>query len=184
MTTGEFWSLIDAAAPHTDVDDRIRAVMSQLEGMPDELLAGFRDRLYESLSTLGTDGVYAAGALVSGRVFDELRFESFRALLITKGRDTFDAMIADPDSAALVPWTEQEQELDFETEMLLYAAAFAFQAHHGEDADLDESIPPTVIPTVEIDFEFPGMEALRDRFPKLWPKRRAMIEPKPLDSGA
>lgn len=178
MTIDGFWSILDATASFADVDDRIRAVISQLEGSDDADLASFRDRLQECLVRSCSPGVYAVGVLITGRSFDEANFESFRLLLMLKGRLTFDAVIANPDSIADVDFTQQEKELDFAADMLLYAAQFAFQERHGEDADLDELIPPAIFEDTFVTFEFTNSDTIREQFPRTWPLRRAMVPPK------
>lgn len=165
---------------YEDLDDRVRAIMAHLDDLPDADLADFRDRVSEAVAALAVPDLYTAAILLTGRTFDEERFAAFRTGLLLKGRRCWENAAADPDRLAAYDFTQQEKELDFDADMLHYAPYFVYQHRHGEQADLDEAYPPrresagTALPEPEsLD-----LEALRRRFPQLWPKRRAMIEPR------
>lgn len=182
MTQDEFWRRVDAAvAVYEDPDDRIRALTVQLADSSDEEIAGFRDQLQACLAQAARSDIYAGGVLLTGRTFDEERFEAFRCLLILKGRQPYEAVLRNPDAMADIPFTQAEKELDFAADMLLYAPQFAYQDQHGEDADLDDAHPPVTIEVAPVSFEY-DKELLMREFPRLWPQRRAMVEPKAMEN--
>lgn len=181
MQQEEFWRRVDAAASvYDDLDDRIRALTVQLGDSPDQEIAGFRDQLQACLAQAARSDIYAAGVLLTGRTFDEERFEAFTCMLILKGRQSYEAVLHNPDAMADLDFTQSEKELDFEPDMLLYAPDFAYQDRHGEDADLDAAHPAATIEVAPITFRF-DKDTLMREFPRLWPKRRAMVEPKAMD---
>ena len=183
MTLQAFWDIFDAASDTPDVDDRIRAVMSQLEGMEGEELAGFRDQVRSELLRASTPILYAAGVLLTGRALDTAdRWEAFRCLLLLRGRKFFENVVDNPDRFADYEFTQQEKELDFDSQMLLYAPNFAYQEKYGEEADLDDAFPSSQ-PEDASDPEFSiDIEELPRIFPSFWLKRRAMIPPRESDS--
>jgi hypothetical protein len=178
MTDQQFWDILNPVAAIEDVDDRIRAVISQLNGMPDDLLAGFRNQLYRKLHQLCTADLYGAGVLLTGRKFDDEYFELFRCLILLKSQQCFEAAQTCADGLARFTFSEQEKELAFEGEMLLFSAHFAYQERHDYDTDLDEVFPPQDYPDLEIQFQFQSTEKMREQYPQLWPLRRAMVPPK------
>lgn len=178
-----FWRRVDAAAhAFEDPDDRIRALTEDLlNADTDEDIVGFRDVLQACLAQATHRDLYAAGVLLTGRTFDDERFEAFRCLLILKGRAVFEAAVRNPDTLGDVPFTQQEKELDFAAEMLLFAPDFAFRERHGEDAEIEDQYPSATIEVAPIDFTY-DKERLKQQFPRLWPMRRAMVEPKAMES--
>jgi hypothetical protein len=178
MQTHEFWNLVEAVLAYEDLDDRVRGIAAQLEGMTEEELAGFRDQLDQQIRAGWRRELYAAGVLLTGRTFDdEERFQHFLCGLILRGRALYKAVLAEPDALATYDFTQQEKELDYDAGMLFYAPQWAYQERRGEEADLDTDFPPPAAELPEIDFAF-DMEELRRMFPRLWLKRRAMVEPR------
>ena len=92
-------------------------------------------------------------------------FEYFRNWLILQGRETFDAVLADPDSLADVVSDEFVDEEDVSCEELSYAPAEAYEAVTGEEMPEHRDVPEE--PELGEEFDFDEEEVMRQRYPRL-----------------
>lgn len=109
MDTDTFWSLIDRsrAGHEDDVYAQERALSALLRGMPREELIAF-DRLYQQqLARAYRWDVWGAGYVLAGGMSDD-SFSDFCDWLVSRGRETFEQVLADPDSLADVPGAEPD----------------------------------------------------------------------------
>lgn len=178
MDTVEFWNLIEASARHSrDPDERADWLTDELAGRSAPEIVGFEEVLDELSSVAMTWQMWAAADRLKNGCSDD-GFTDFRAWLVGLGRDTFQAVVAEPDALAEVPevmrlagrdrrdWTEAEWP---SWESLEGVASQAYQRQTGvgqEDfEDLVREYEGDVLTDEEWDFE-DAHEAAR-RLPRL-----------------
>jgi hypothetical protein len=156
MTTTEFWKIIEKSKRGTDSSDE------QAEKLQD-LLSKLAPAEIVSFENIFTDFRYAANRwdlwgvayLLCGGCGDD-SFDYFRAWLIGRGQKYYEDAMKDPESVA-----RKVTEDDFpEAELLMYAAAKAYEEKTGQD------LPPR---TVKHPKEPAGVEWTEEDLPKLFP---------------
>jgi hypothetical protein len=104
MDLNAFWALLDRSASQTaDQDARLEWLTSALASMPAAQVAGFAVRLDEVRRRVDTWQHWQAADLICGGLCSDDGFFYFQAWLVGLGRETFEAVAADPDALADVP---------------------------------------------------------------------------------
>jgi hypothetical protein len=107
--------------------------------------------------------LWAAAYVINGGCSDD-GFEYFRAWLISRGSDTFEKALADPDSLASLRGLEPDE---CELESLLYVAAEAYE--EAAESELPESKVKRPSKPAGKRWSEEG-DDLAKRVPKLWKK--------------
>ncbi len=161
MTLDDFWNLISTTISAEALEEAdLSKLESALAAMSAEEIAAFDD----NVSKLCTDSygwpIWGAAYIINGGCSDD-GFDYFRGWLIGKGREVFEAAMADPDS--LVDYVEDEVEC----EDLLSVAWQAYKDKTGKDR-----LPPTPHrnPTLEDSWDFDDETEMRKRYPRLCEK--------------
>lgn len=133
MDETTFWSLLDAARkasrgiPEVQVEDLER----RLRALPPDDIVDF-DRRFRGLLARAYDWrLWGAAYVVGGGCSDD-GFEYFRGWLISRGRDAYEAALADPESLADVV---TDADGDAQVEGFAYAASRAWEAATGKGPD-------------------------------------------------
>jgi Protein of unknown function (DUF4240) len=131
----EFWALIDRSRD-AQIDQE-EALTMLLHGRTSDELQQFHRFFDEQMARAYRWDVWGAGYVLNGGMGDD-SFADFCCWLIGRGRDTFEQVLADPDSLADVPGAEPEKT---EAEGLWGAAMEAHEDTHGTELPLAEASP-------------------------------------------
>jgi hypothetical protein len=145
MNRVEFWSLLDAARRHSGSTKGVPGwLISYLARQSVEEIVGFRDH-FRQLSDEAFDGrMWVAVALLRGGCSDDC-FDYFRNWLIAKGRETYEAVLRDPDRLADIDTTDGDHGGPALEGMGAVAASAYCEKARDDTAELtDRFIPPTL----------------------------------------
>jgi uncharacterized protein DUF4240 len=133
MDETKFWNIIESAGRDVNgnVDLIAKAVGVRLIKETPAEIQEFDRFLCEKLDAAYSHELWGAAYLIRGGCSDD-GFEYFRAWLISRGRISFEAAVADPDSLAAVV-TPDPDPLQFECEALLYTAWRAYKEVAGTE---------------------------------------------------
>lgn len=104
-----FWKIVasgvagPATHPETDWPMRIEALRTALERLTDADLVALTQRLRAAVEGAASWDLWAAGWLIFGGMSDDA-FRDFRMWLVTRGREVYERVLADPDSLAELKW--------------------------------------------------------------------------------
>lgn len=163
MDQAKFWNLVDQSrtAADGDPEEQLEHLREQLLALePDEIVA-FDKRLSEHHMQAYDWGLWGAAYLIGGGCSDD-GFADFRGWLISRGKQAYDAALADPDSLAKIV---KEHDGECQVEGYQYVASQAWEEKTGRDSDEfpRHDIPARREPAGE-SWEEDELEA---RFPKL-----------------
>jgi hypothetical protein len=138
MPADQFWQII-ASAAKADHDpevhmEALRAALRELS--LDEVIA-FEVAFRSYLNRAYTWDLWGAAFVIHGRCSDD-GFEYFRRWLVTRGREAYEAALADPDSLADLDARPGEAGV-WEHEAIYYVAGEVFEEKGGEDDVRDYS---------------------------------------------
>jgi len=127
MTTDQFWKLIDSAREEdADPESVAAAVKSRLEKLGAEEVLGFEWELTKRHAETYRWDLWAIAYIVNGGCSDD-GFDYFRGWLIAKGRNYFEAALANPVRAA----DDAEPDAN-ECEDMLSVAASVYKSKTGK----------------------------------------------------
>ncbi|HET6249660.1 MAG TPA: DUF4240 domain-containing protein [Tepidisphaeraceae bacterium] len=131
MDDSTFWNIIETAARAAggDADATTDGVRVRLTHLQPGEIESFQTILGKMLNLAYSYPLWGAAYLINGGCSDD-GFEYFRCWLITRGRETFEAALAEPDSLAGVV-TPDEEDSEHECESLLYVARRAYETVAG-----------------------------------------------------
>lgn len=177
MDAIEFWNLIEASARHSrDSKERAEWLVTQLVARPVEEIVGFEQVLDQQTNAAMSWLMWGAADRIMGWCSDD-SFIDFRAWLVGLGRNTFQAVVADPDALAQVPeirrlagryhgaWAQEEWPA---WEPLEYVASHAYRRLTG-DKDGFYGLVPRVEGEILTDerWDFRDTREATRRLPKL-----------------
>jgi Protein of unknown function (DUF4240) len=179
VDTNAFWDLVAdtraqavAANPESVVAEHVATMTAALEMLPDDEVRGFYRELRAVRARANSWDLWAAAYVALGGASDD-SFLDFRNWLISHGRETYERVLADPDSVADLAWDEEENDFGA-AELWAYAAVEVLEergfdeddVETGEEEDLDDEFgEPTGEPFPEDDDEW-----FAARLPRLWAK--------------
>ena len=101
MTIDEFWSLIEKIDRDAggDMDRKCELLTDELRKLPPAEVKAFSEHFDDCEDRAYTWELWAAAYIVGGGCSDDT-FSDFRATLISKGRDTFERILANPEALA------------------------------------------------------------------------------------
>ena len=165
MDKDQFWGIVGRAleAEPTDVEERGEIVTDELCDLGVEQVIGY-DRMYaeKAIDLYNWDMVMAATLLLGE--LDSQRFDDVRAWVMSRGRATFKAVRAEPDSLAEFVGEGRNPDGTFEAPTFRRAASVAYDEMEGHA--IPEAFPPPAEPLGEPWDD--SDEQLRDRLPRLY----------------
>jgi hypothetical protein len=168
MSDDKFWALIEGTVPYESNPDRqLESLAAALNELPPEEIEAFEAAFWRQMNRAYTWDLWGAAYVVHGGASDD-GFEYFRRWLISKGRDVFERVLANPDDLAdhLVP--DVEGVLEFEE--FAYVAGDVWSRRTGKSVDeFATGISRWTTNTDPQGTPFEEHEAfLSSRYPKLW----------------
>jgi Protein of unknown function (DUF4240) len=162
-----FWELVEAAAVADDVDCEPRAdrLTAMLEQLPPEEIVSFDQHFWLRLAEPYRWDLWGLAYQLNGGCSDD-GFVYFRCWLLARGRATWKAALADPDSLMDYPvayWSGS----DLECEPMLYAAMHAYHARAEAELPDDSQLVQPAEPLGE-QWDFEDDEEVRRRVPRTW----------------
>lgn len=160
MKVEEFWTLVDAAADHARTHDvpAAEALRGRLEPLRTGAVRKFHRHAETFAARAGASDLWAAALLLPGGGSDD-GFLDLCTWLVSQGRVTYEAVLADPDRLADV------EDLDDQLEDAEEWAYVAEEVLDERDADLGDEPDPEPDPGPLTEEQ---VAALPARFPKLW----------------
>lgn len=114
MDDERFWAIVDRTAVHeADTDLQTEALRQELEALTAEDVVAFSNTLQRHLARAYRWDLWAVGYIVEGGLSDD-GFEYFRRWLLSKGRVTFEHVLAHPDDLADLLADGTEGHLEYE----------------------------------------------------------------------
>lgn len=180
METEEFWRLVDdtRAEARGDAAAQAEALVERLSALPQADVISFDATLRTLVAKAYSWDLWGAGFVAAGGLSDDC-FLDFRTWLVSRGRSTYDAVVAQPDALADVEGLDDPAEQFADAEPIGYAADEAYEritgdtlpegddeddiVDAGEDADQPTAPGPTGAPWDEDD-----EDALAERYPRCW----------------
>jgi hypothetical protein len=181
MDREQFWALIEAAKAASGGDCKRQAaqlVAALRQRSPDDILAYHRVELELMAESYRWD-LWGAAYLINGGCSDD-GFDYFRGWLLTQGRATWEAAVADPDSLAAHPQVRARSRQEawagsLWCERVLGAAYDAYQAVTGQEFTVEVAAETPLDAankdgefSMGEDFDFEDAEEMRQRYPRLW----------------
>jgi hypothetical protein len=148
MQIDAFWTLIHDSLNHSPGRSAREGYLHErLISLPAEEIAGFQAHLINARQRADSWDLWGAVVRINGGICSDDGFEDFRNWLVGRGRDTFERVVAAPDTLAELPeirhlagrpreeWTGEELA---EWEGLSYLAGHAYAEVIGLDEDADD----------------------------------------------
>lgn len=170
MPDDKFWNIIATITePHINPDSRTETLRAELNELSLEGVISFEVAFRRFLNKAYTWDLWGAAYVIHGGCSDD-GFEYFRRWLVSRGREVYEASLADPDSLARIELQPTGPDGVWEFEEIYYVALEVFEAKGGEGDVRDHSEPEAGLvgpgPSGE---PFAEDEAhLKQRYPKLW----------------
>jgi hypothetical protein len=171
MQAGRFWELIGRTVRHeADQDRQLEALRQVLSDLTAAEIEAFERAFHEQQRRAYSWDLWGAAYVMNGGASDD-GFEYFQRWLISKGRDVFEAAIADPDSLATLIASDSTGEYEFEG--FAHIAGSIWREKTGIDplTDAQGRFPYTGAPPASkpsgVPFE-EDADHLAKRYPKLW----------------
>lgn len=161
MTIDQFWSIIEEVhrSSPDDMDEKCDSLRDRLGKLSPEEMRSFREH-FDACDARAYDwGLWGAAYVIHGGCSDDA-FSDFRSSLISRGRETFEQALADPDSLAEAGLTEE----DACYEGYAYAVTEAEEAVLGS---VEERKTPFPDEPSGLEWSEEDDAALKARYPKL-----------------
>jgi hypothetical protein len=176
MPAEEFWRIIERAAESAqDPHAHVEALRTALCELTVEEITSFEAAFRKYLNMAYTWDLWGAAFVIHFGCDDD-GFEYFRRWLVSRGRDIYEAALANPDSLAQLDAQRGSDGVWWEFEEIYYVALNVFEDKGGE-GDVLERIEPEAGfwggrgPSGEPFAQDEG--TLAQRYPKLWLRFRA-----------
>src|ERR1700679_206529 len=161
MDEQAFWYIIASSLEDGGtIEEQVASLKQLLIAMPDEDLIAFQEMIDHMMMQAYRWGLWGAAHIMMGGCSDEM-FEHFRAGLIMKGKDIYEAAVVEPDTLAEVG------DID-ECEDLLYLACEVYEDRNDDGAIYDRFHEESK-PTPDGDaFDEHDTRYLKQEYPRLW----------------
>lgn len=168
MNQDQFWALITnaKATAQPNADSIAEAATAILARLPAQEIAQAAQPFWDLMSKSYRTDLWAAAYLINGGASDD-GFDYFRGWLISRGQDTFNQAVSDPDSLANHPAVQAAAQNgeDLDGEPML---SIAWSAYHQKTGD---QLPPGSFtinyPPLTHDWDFEDKEEMTRRLPQL-----------------
>src|SRR5690606_12853514 len=152
------WAIIERARQeNTEPEEIVEELLAILRKSSSDQIEAFERGRCRLMERSYTWTLWGAAYLINGGCSDD-GFDYFRGWLLTRGREAFEAALADPDSLV-----EIAQE-DVECSEILYVAYQAYEEVTGSEVE-----------GVQMDYsdlgegwDFDDAEPMKRRYPRLW----------------
>jgi hypothetical protein len=130
MDDAQFWEIIESGGRGAlnDPDKQLAAVNKRLLKLTPQEVLGFNQAFNQKLADAYTWDLWGAAYLINGGCSDD-GFYYFRAWLISRGRESYEAAVKNPDT--LAGQTDPDED-DYEFEALWYAGQTAYEELTGQ----------------------------------------------------
>jgi len=176
MPSEEFWRIIGRAAESAhDPAAQVNALRTALRELSVEEIVSFEVAFRRYLNQAYTWNLWGAAYVVHGGCSDD-GFEYFRRWLVSRGRDIYEAALADPDGLALLdPQPGPDDVWEFEEIYYVATDVFSEKGGHGDVRDQSEREAGLGGPQPSGEPFSEDEEHLARRYPNLW--RRFGVKP-------
>jgi hypothetical protein len=178
VDTNSFWELVAdtraealEAEPASVVEEHVGTLTAALEELSDDEVRAFHRELRAVRAHANRWDLWAAAYVALGGASDD-SFLDFRNWLISLGRETYERVLADPDSVADLSWDEEENDFGAAEEWasapleVLEERGFDEEELDPDEDEVDDEFgDPTGEPFPEDDDEW-----FAARLPRLWAK--------------
>ncbi|AMR31372.1 hypothetical protein A0256_08005 [Mucilaginibacter sp. PAMC 26640] len=175
MDDAEFWKIIDFAfkVAGEDQEKEQKIITEKLSMYTAEQIIAYELIFSKKLIEANDFKMIAAARIIDGSVTDD-GFLYFRCWLVSRGKNTFEGAMKNPDYLAQV--TDRGVVADFES--MLYVSTEAYKTKTGKKEE-DDSFPRNVAYKTGLNYEMGGQptagedwkeEDLPKLYPKLWKK--------------
>lgn len=156
MTITEFWKIVEKSMQGIEsADEQAEKLEEVLSKLPPEEIVSFENIFTDFLYASYRWDLWGVAYILCGGCGDD-SFDYFRAWLIGRGQKFYEDAMKNPESIA-----EKVTEDDFpEAELLMYAAAKAYEGKTGQD------LPPRSIKSPK---EPAGKKWTEEELPRLFP---------------
>jgi hypothetical protein len=173
VTTDEFWNLVDRArgqATDGDADMIGENLVGVLSTLPDADILGAGRILDGLMSQAMLVDLWAAAYAIGGGCSDD-GFEDFRGWLVSRGREVFERVVADPDALADLPEVHVaiNRGDHLSGESTVFAAWRAWEQRTGEECppEPDADVVADQGKALVFDYDFDDRTAVSARLPRL-----------------
>ncbi|MBT2688793.1 DUF4240 domain-containing protein [Bacillus sp. ISL-47] len=174
MTEMLFWEMLETSRRKgEDPEEQLEWLINVLSRRPVKDIVMFDYWFNQNYNKSYTSNLWAAAYIIMGGCSDDC-FDYFRAWLLYQGKETYEAIMKDPEE--IIPCLrglEEEEDMP-QLEELLYVASMAYEEKTGFDEDqyyhLYEKLSGDsyVLPDIELDWDEDDEQGLREKYPKLW----------------
>lgn len=170
MPDDRFWQIIEhKLGPDIDPAARLGTLYTLLRDLSLKEIIAFEVTFRRLLNEAYSWDLWGAAYVIHGGSSDD-GFEYFRRWLVSRGRDAYEAALADPDSLADLPLEPTGPFGVWEFEAYYYVAVEVFEEKGGEGDVRDHSETeaglgmdgPSGVPFEDDE------DHLRERYPRLW----------------
>jgi len=167
VTEDEFWAIVERSRSQARgrVEHQPAAVEKVLAALPPDEILAFRRHLLDANDRGYTWDLAAAAHLLLGGISEDT-FTNLRTWLVCHGRETFQRVIADPDSLADLPLDPGAGEFGF-AEEFGYLPDEAYEHVTGEDPPDEPGEAGVDEPPAGAAIDLDDAAALRARFPRI-----------------
>lgn len=130
MSEDKFWEIIELSKAD-DPQDQLDNLVELLSVLTADEIFGFDYQLDKHLESSYNPELWAAAYIVCGGCSDDA-FDYFRAWLISRGRETYENALENPDSLINV-FKDADESVFPENEEILYAALDAYEEATGKN---------------------------------------------------
>jgi len=161
MDEQAFWYIIASSLEDEgDIDQQLASLKQILSGMGDEDLIAFQEMVDHMMLQAYRWGLWGAAYIMMGGCSDEM-FEHFRAGLIMKGKDIYEAAVVEPDTLADVGDITPCEDL-------LYLACEVYEDRSDDGAIYDRFHEESKPAPDGDSFDENDNRHLREHYPRLW----------------
>lgn len=168
MDEQRFWTIVDRTAVHeSDPERQVEALRAELMALTAEDVVAFRNAFEAQLERAYSWDLWAVAYVVHGGASDD-GFEYFRRWMVSKGRTSFERLLARPDDLADMLVDDVDGVLEFEE--ILYVTDEVW----GEKTGLDPAEMPVDLASMTVGCEPRGIpfeddpDHLKRRIPRTW----------------
>lgn len=175
MTEAEFWKLLDSTSPgyltEKSIETHIDNLYAALSNYSDEELIEYYSIYKNIIDSANSHELWGAAWIVPDKIYGpgcgDDEFVDFRAGLISRGQETFDRVMTNPDLVADVPFAELLKS----GYTFVYAAKELYGHRHEDEMSLGEVAPSEpVLPPTGYRWEEDDVEFFRKTYPKCYAK--------------
>jgi hypothetical protein len=163
MTTDDFWKLLEGLPLGPGAEDALR---DRLAALGPKQIAEFQGQFDVQYTRAYRWLLWAAAYIIEGGCSDDA-FMDFRCGLISRGREVFEAALANPDSL-VGPAGHEGDDADLFNEAFGYVAGEIYEEKTGNEMPRTEVEHPSDPQGEEWDFDDEDLCAIK--LPKLWAK--------------